>query len=73
VLVALIELFHGLHLESLVQSEEEKRREHLDSLTADSDVRAPGIGHRIKEEVQAIAHGIYDKLCIPKKDRKTKT
>ena len=56
-----------------MQSEEEKRREHLASLTADSDVRAPGIGHRIKEEVQAVVHSIYDKLCIPKKDKKTKT
>lgn len=49
-----------------VQTEEEKRREHLDSLTADSDVRAPGIGGRIKEELQAIAQSICDKLCLPK-------
>lgn len=51
------------------KTEEEKRREHLDSLTADSDVRAPGLGKRIKEEVQAIAHSIYDKLCVPKKGK----
>lgn len=56
----------------MVQSEEEKRREHLDALTADSDVRAPGMGQRIKEEVQAVVHSVFDKLCVSHK-KKTKT
>lgn len=51
------------------QSEEDKRREHLASLTADSDVRAPGIRQRIKEEVQAVYQSIHDKLCLPKKQK----
>lgn len=51
------------------QSEEDKRREYLASLSADSDVRAPGIWQRIKEEVQAIYQSIHDKLCLPKKQK----
>lgn len=60
------------HHHNREQSEEEKRRAYLDSLTAESEVRAPNMGQRIKEEVQAVVHSIADKLCIPQKD-KTRT
>jgi hypothetical protein len=53
------------------ESEEDKRRRHLAELTADSDVKAPGFWQRFKEEIQAIAQNMYEKIRRPKSKRRS--
>lgn len=55
----------------ILQSEEDRRRRHLAELTADSDVKAPGLWQHFKEEIQAIAQNIYEKIWRTKKDEQT--
>jgi hypothetical protein len=54
-----------------LQTEEDRRWRHLAELTADSDVKAPGIWQVFKEEIQAIAQNIYEKIWRTKKDEQT--
>lgn len=53
------------------ETEEDRRWRHLAELTADSDVKAPGIWQRFKEEIQAISQNIYEKIWRTKKDEQT--
>ncbi len=58
-------------IEVILQTEEDRRQRHLAELTADSDVKAPGMWQRFKEEIQAIAQNIYEKIWRTKKDEQT--